>query len=214
MPPKKAARKAAKAAAAPKQPDEFRIARLIRYMDASRGILPAIGDWPFEFRVGDPDFRTNYGCFLLYVTYIPGQTEQRMRNYTGQEGYVPTRMLQYIDMPWGLPLTLELDEDGDPSKINRLDNILSYVEPDGNSFESNTVVHLYETAAGGEQHFVDFEGYLGEVEIENVTPVDERNRPWDVLVDADSFIAAIEAREANVDFLENALADIVRVRRP
>ena len=184
MPPRRA-----RARAAPPQPEEFRIARLIRYMDASRGSLPTVGDWQFEFRVNDPDFRTNYGCFLLYVNYIPGQAEQRMRNYTGQEGYVPTRMLQYIDMPWGLPSNLELDDDGEPLNIVRLDNVLSDVEPDGNSFESNAVVHLYETSAGGEQSFIDFEGDLGVVQIEDVTPV--HHRPWDALVDAQFLIDAI-----------------------
>jgi len=60
-------------------------------------------------------FWANYGDFLLVLpTSDEGKTNRwcKVRNYHGHERYIPERMLQRIDLPWGIEETVKDTPEG------------------------------------------------------------------------------------------------------
>lgn len=89
-----------------RDPPNFRIARLIRNADK------AGGERASEVALQDPNFTVNFGDYLLHLDNNPGAIQSQFRNMAGQEGIVPHRMIQDVDLPWGLPTTIPIVTDG------------------------------------------------------------------------------------------------------
>ncbi|KAE8450814.1 hypothetical protein EG329_005727 [Mollisiaceae sp. DMI_Dod_QoI] len=86
--------------------NSFNIARLIEYTDKSGAKAKC------PIRMNPRYFYSAYGDFLLVLSWVKTVDRVQVRNYWGQERYVPRRMLQDIYLPWGIPTRIRMDEDG------------------------------------------------------------------------------------------------------
>ncbi|KAF8854537.1 hypothetical protein BDZ45DRAFT_747448 [Acephala macrosclerotiorum] len=84
--------------------NSFNIKRLIPYTDK------AGNDTRCPIILGAPYFMSAYGDFLLELGATKTVDRVQVRNYWGQERFVPRRMLQDIYLPWGFPTKILMDD--------------------------------------------------------------------------------------------------------
>lgn len=87
------------------QNDGFNIVRLIQYTDKGGA------DDACPIKTEADYFTVQYGDFLLDLSDLKTVDQVHVRNYYDQERFIPRRMLQSIQLPWGLPTTVKLDDE-------------------------------------------------------------------------------------------------------
>lgn len=166
----------------------FRICRIIRYTNKS-GLLRAS---PGGF-ASNPEFQWAYGDFVLNLSKKTAMI-CNVRNYAGQEGILPRRMLQEIYLPWRIPTNIELvHEDGIPFPLRWVNRDLNQAEGHGTSFVNNEAVMLTLKPRDAMPSFennrfhrlVDYEENSGTI---HRYFLDRRHdRPWGLLVKRTAF---------------------------
>ncbi|KAI9050356.1 hypothetical protein LZ554_005522 [Drepanopeziza brunnea f. sp. 'monogermtubi'] len=170
-------------------PKTFTIVRLIEHTNKNgdAAVRPAI-------RVGDraPWFRVDYGDFLLDLS-TPRSDIAQVRNYLGQERYIPRRMLQPIYQPWDIPARIRIRDDGVPLPLAFLLDEKAAVESKGNvGFEMGEAVMVMGKLDGTVKQEVlvtDYERHAGSFEISQLDQ-SSAGAPWGLLVHAEDLKAA------------------------
>ncbi|EKD15667.1 hypothetical protein MBM_06295 [Drepanopeziza brunnea f. sp. 'multigermtubi' MB_m1] len=170
-------------------PKTFTIVRLIEHTNKNgdAAVRPAI-------RVGDraPWFRVDYGDFLLDLS-TPRSENAQVRNYQGQERYIPRRMLQPIYQPWDIPTRIRIRDDGVPLPLAFLLDGKVAVGSKGNvSFETGEAVMVMGKLDGTVKQEVlvtDYERHAGSFEISDLDQ-SSVGAPWGLLVHAEDLKAA------------------------
>lgn len=87
----------------------------IQFTDKAGNVVP---DDETPININASYFWVTYGDFVLELPNSTWRTTTRgwarVRNYEGQERYVPKRMLQRIEFPWGIAQDIETIPDGVP----------------------------------------------------------------------------------------------------
>ncbi|KAI9048332.1 hypothetical protein LZ554_008125 [Drepanopeziza brunnea f. sp. 'monogermtubi'] len=140
-----------------------------------------------------PWFSVDIGDFLLDLSRQRSDAAH-VRNYWGQERYIPRRMLQSVYQPWNMPARTRITDDGVPiplgfllqsSRARDVGSTVPFEEgeavmimsEDGEGADSNQVVRV-----------LDYERRAGELD---VSLVDRTiNIPWGILVDKEDLMAA------------------------
>ncbi|EKD20605.1 hypothetical protein MBM_01287 [Drepanopeziza brunnea f. sp. 'multigermtubi' MB_m1] len=140
-----------------------------------------------------PWFSVDIGDFLLDLSRQRSNVAH-VRNYWGQERYIPRRMLQNVYQPWNMPARTRITDDGVPIPLgflrqsSRAKDVVSTVpfeegeavmimSEDGEDADSKQVVRV-----------LDYERRAGELD---VSLVDRAiNIPWGILVDEEDLMAA------------------------
>jgi hypothetical protein len=95
----------------------FRIFRLIRNTDKAQGSVKTMPT------LSDQGSKLQWGEFLLDLSPDMSEPTPNVRTIGREEGNMAKRMLQRIDLPWGLPEELEFTTrpDGEPMTMGKLE---------------------------------------------------------------------------------------------
>lgn len=166
-------------------PQGFRIARVIQNSDKAGTLIDAPGHIFLDPNDPDDDgsFVIALGDFVLVLSG-PYVLNVKVRNYQGQEGRIPRRMLQDCYNPWHIPRNIRLvrQQDGVEFPLHFVQNALSLADGDGTAFEDGEAIMLVRNSPNQTMSEVyDFERKPGTIADDNLAmthPV-----PWNIYVD-------------------------------
>lgn len=163
----------------------FHISRIIEHTDKSGNFV----DPPRYARLNNPNFDYSVGDFVLNLS-AKKSNRCRVRNYAGQQGNMPRRMLQDVFQPWCIPTNILLDDDnGVPFPLRFLTRDRTERQGDGTAFvEDEAVMVARDSQNERYSEVLDFEREPGTVRKTHLC--EDYDVPWDLLVDQD----ALEAR--------------------
>ncbi|KUJ12178.1 uncharacterized protein LY89DRAFT_673959 [Mollisia scopiformis] len=139
---------------------DFNIVRLIQFTNK------AGNDAKCPIVLNANYFKVDYGDFLLRLNTYSSENIDRIhvRNYSGQERYIPRRMLQSVELPWSFLSDIELDdENGIGLPLAFVGEIIPADFGGGVDFDENEAVMI--KANGNPTKVVDFEGRVGEIQM-------------------------------------------------
>lgn len=148
-------------------------------------------------------FSVNYGDFLLDLTPPDKRQIAHVRNYQGEERFVPRRMLQPTYIPWGIPEGVpQVAGNGSPSPLRIVQMNIFPEHSGGVPFFRGEYVMVLETG-----ELVDFERRRGnEVSVESgrravqkLTLDEVVDEPWGILVDESKLKWGFETTEGAVE---------------
>ena len=169
----------------PGTPKNFTIVRLIENTDKrGNNIKSAI-------RLRKHYFDADFGDFLLDMSGPRTETAQ-VRNYAGQERYIPRRMLQAVYQPWDIPSKTKLTDSGVPLPLAFLNRDVTADEAAGNvdfgEEEPVMIMDLLDGSDDQEVQVTDWERKAGRLSLKNLNR--QYERPWGILVDSDTLATA------------------------
>ncbi|XMA14754.1 hypothetical protein WAI453_007545 [Rhynchosporium graminicola] len=166
-------------------PKTFKIVRLIENTDKTGNNIPS------AIRLRTHYFDVDFGDFLLDLSGPRAEIAQ-VRNYAGQERYVPRRMLQDKYQPWDIPATTKVVENGVPLPLMFVREEISADETEGMvPFEEEEPVMVMDELSGDALQRVtatDYERKAGSFTLAHLERKFER--PWNILVDKEALKAA------------------------
>ncbi|KAH7333418.1 hypothetical protein BKA65DRAFT_44490 [Rhexocercosporidium sp. MPI-PUGE-AT-0058] len=125
-------------------PRAFVIVRLIENTDKTGNNIKS------AIRLGKHYFDADFGDFLLDISGPRTDTAQ-VRNYAGQERYIPRRMLQNIYQPWDIPAKTKVMDDGVPLPLMFLKEDMTPEEAGGSvAFENEEPVMVMDELDGND----------------------------------------------------------------
>ncbi|PVH70260.1 hypothetical protein DL98DRAFT_597956 [Cadophora sp. DSE1049] len=169
----------------PGNPKTFTIVRLIENTDKRGNSIKS------AIRLRKHYFDTDFGDFLLDMSGPRTDTAQ-VRNYAGQERYIPRRMLQNVYQPWDIPSKPKITDSGIPLPLAFLNRGVTAEEAAGNvEFEEEEPVMIMNILDGShdqEVQVTDWERKAGRISLKQLSR--QYERPWGILIDRDALITA------------------------
>ena len=169
----------------PGNPKTFTIVRLIENTDKRGNNIKC------AIRLRKHYFDTDFGDFLLDMSGPRTETAQ-VRNYAGQERYIPRRMLQSVYQPWDIPSKTKLTYCGVPLPLAFLNRDMTAEEAAGNvGFEEEEPVMIMDLLHGSDDQEVqvtDWERKAGKLSLKYLNR--QYERPWGILIDRDTLLTA------------------------
>ncbi|KAG4434764.1 hypothetical protein IFR05_009755 [Cadophora sp. M221] len=166
-------------------PKTFAIVRLIENTDKTGNSIES------SVRLRKHYFDVDFGDFLLDLSG-PRTENAQVRNYAGQERYIPRRMLQNVYQPWDIPAKTKITDDGVPIPLAFVKQDISAQNGGGTvAFESEEPVMIMDELDGSDDQQVivtDWERKAGSLNLEQLDQ--NYDVPWGVLIDKDALKAA------------------------
>jgi hypothetical protein len=157
------------------EPDEdpknggFNIVRLIQYTNKGGA------DDVCPINMGAEYFTVQYGDFLLDLSNFTIIDWVHVRNYYGEERFIPRRMLQSIRLPWGLPTNIKLDDNGVGLPVAFVGEVIPAAFG-GIDFDEDEVVMV--KVPGDPTTVIDFERRVGEIKMREpkIKPISKKGK--------------------------------------
>ncbi|KAH6716284.1 hypothetical protein BKA61DRAFT_341109 [Leptodontidium sp. MPI-SDFR-AT-0119] len=166
-------------------PKAFVIVRLIENTDKTGNSIES------SIRLRKHYFDVDFGDFLLDLSGARTDNAQ-VRNYAGQERYIPRRMLQNVYQPWDIPAKTKITDDGVPIPLAFVRQDMAAEDVGGTvDFETEEPVMIMDKLDGSDDQQVtvtDWERKAGSLNLKQL----DRNFdvPWGILIDEDALRAA------------------------
>ncbi|KAH7381757.1 hypothetical protein BKA64DRAFT_212667 [Cadophora sp. MPI-SDFR-AT-0126] len=136
-------------------------------------------------------FNTDFGDFLLDLSG-PRTDIAQVRNYAGQERYIPRRMLQNVYQPWDIPAKTKVVDGGIPLPLAFLNLDVTAEEAAGSvDFEDEEPVMIMSVLDGSndqEVQVTDWERKAGRLSLKQLSR--QYEKPWGILIDRDALVNA------------------------